>query len=109
MKNKTKYTKPNRLLDSVLEKLRKKIPVQCITLIEYDFETISGYCPYELEKKIVDYVYNKHYKNLELHINKEELKEFTDEIDFLFDNLYNEDPTLENLVDIYEEIIKNIK
>nr|DAS53492.1 MAG TPA: hypothetical protein [Caudoviricetes sp.] len=109
MAKNNKYTKPNRLLNSVLEKLRKKIPVQSITLVNYDLENIYGYCPYELEKNIIDYVYEVHYKNLELNVNNDELKRFINEIEFLFSNLYNEDPTLENLVEIYEEIIRNIK
>lgn len=107
---KNKYNKPNRLLDLILEKLRKKIPVQCITLIDYDMETIYGYCPYEIEKNIIDYVYETHFKSLHRDVldrANEELQEFLDEIDFSFSNLYEEDPTLENLVDIYEEIIKN--
>ena len=106
---KNKYTKPHRLLDSVLEKLRKKIPVQSITLVNYDLENIYGYCPYELEKNIIDYIYEVHYKNLELNVNNDELKRFINEIEFLFSNLYSKDPTLENLVEIYEEIIRNIK
>ena len=39
---KNKYHKPHRLLDSVLGKLRKKIPVQSITLVNYDLENIYG-------------------------------------------------------------------
>ncbi len=54
-------------------------------------------------------MYEVHYKNLELDINNEELKRFINEIEFLFSNLYSKDPTLENLVEIYEEIIRNIK